>query len=410
LLICANHANSLVDPVLIGIGVRRPVRFLAKAPLFDVPVFGALMRAFGMLPAYRGSDDRTQVRKNLESLDAAAQVLAEGHAMGIFPEGKSHDETRLEPVKSGASRIAIQAVEAGVKGVVVLPVGVNYENKERFRSSVWIQIGEPLDIERWLESHGGDTRVAMRALTPEIERRLQVAVVHLHEAKWQPFLQDLEVLYPARSNSDPVASIRQRKLIADAMNFFATTDRPRAEAIAGRIAAYRSAVHEAGLEVDSPVLIGLGWRRVLMFVSQLFWGLALFLPAIAGTLFHIIPFAVVRFVAARVRPPGRTTVAMYLMIVGIPIYLGWYGFCAYWMYQYFATWIATLSLALMPVCGLVALTYWRRATRVTSLWWHQLRFVFGRERLRKLRAERLELQELLAQLAAEFQSQVSVGR
>src|SRR5688572_5182974 len=177
-LICANHANSLVDPVLIGIAARRPVRFLAKAPLFDVPVLGAIMRALGMLPAFRGSDDATQVRRNLESLDTAAQALIEGQAMGIFPEGKSHDAAHLEAVRSGAARIAVQAVEGGAAGLQVLPVGINYEDKERFRSSVWVAVGEPIDMDRWLAQHDGQSRVAMRALTDELQRRLKGVVVH----------------------------------------------------------------------------------------------------------------------------------------------------------------------------------------------------------------------------------------
>ena len=97
-LLAANHPNSLIDPVLLGIAARRPVHLMAKAPLFTVPVFGDLMRALGMVPAYRGSDDPKQVSKNLESLAAAACQLAAGKVMGIFPEGKSHDATALAKV------------------------------------------------------------------------------------------------------------------------------------------------------------------------------------------------------------------------------------------------------------------------------------------------------------------------
>jgi 1-acyl-sn-glycerol-3-phosphate acyltransferase len=63
-LYVANHANSVLDPVIIGIAAQRPVHFLAKAPIFDIPVFGAVLKALGMLPAYRGSDDKSQVAKN----------------------------------------------------------------------------------------------------------------------------------------------------------------------------------------------------------------------------------------------------------------------------------------------------------------------------------------------------------
>src|SRR5439155_20893265 len=87
-LFVANHPNSLMDPALVGLVAQRPVHFFAKAPLFDVAVFGALMRALGMVPTYRGQDDKAQVRKNLETLDAGADHRGRGEAVGIVAEGK----------------------------------------------------------------------------------------------------------------------------------------------------------------------------------------------------------------------------------------------------------------------------------------------------------------------------------
>src|ERR1043166_6479171 len=88
-LLVANHANSLIDPAIVGITAHRPVRFFAKAPLFETPVLGRLMHALGMLPAFRAQDDGALVKRNLESLNVGAQALAAGDAVGIFPEGKS---------------------------------------------------------------------------------------------------------------------------------------------------------------------------------------------------------------------------------------------------------------------------------------------------------------------------------
>ena len=145
-LLCANHANSLLDPVIIGIAARRPVRFMAKAPLFKHPILGPPLSALGMVPAFRGSDDARQVRRNLESLDESAKVLAEGHAMGIFPEGKSTDQAHLEMVRSGAARMALQAQEEGATELKVIPIGITYEQKDEFRSSAWVQVAEPIDV------------------------------------------------------------------------------------------------------------------------------------------------------------------------------------------------------------------------------------------------------------------------
>ena len=79
-LLCANHSNSLVDPVLIGVTAGRPVRFMAKAPLFEMPVVGRVMYALGMVPAYRGMDDKSQVRRNLQSL---SEVLYRDSHIGV---------------------------------------------------------------------------------------------------------------------------------------------------------------------------------------------------------------------------------------------------------------------------------------------------------------------------------------
>ena len=108
-LLAANHANSLIDPVIVGLTADRPVQFFAKAPLFETPVLGRLMRALGMLPAFRAQDEGAQVRRNLESLNVGAQALARGQTVGIFPEGRSHDSLTLEQIRSGAARMALRS-------------------------------------------------------------------------------------------------------------------------------------------------------------------------------------------------------------------------------------------------------------------------------------------------------------
>ena len=76
--------------MIIGITADRPVRFLAKAPLFKTPVLGSVMRSIGMIPACRGEDDKSSssVRRNVESLNVAGENLAKGLPMGIFPRAK----------------------------------------------------------------------------------------------------------------------------------------------------------------------------------------------------------------------------------------------------------------------------------------------------------------------------------
>ena len=85
-----NHPNALVDPVFLLCLAPRDVSFLAKAPLFRMPVIGYLVKQLDSLPVYRHQDEGADVTKNQETFIAARKLLARGGTIGICPEGVSH--------------------------------------------------------------------------------------------------------------------------------------------------------------------------------------------------------------------------------------------------------------------------------------------------------------------------------
>lgn len=402
-LFVANHPNSLMDPAVIGFTAQRPVRFFAKAPLFDVPVFGALMKALGMVPAYRGTDDKASVRKNLETLDVGAKYLVQGEVVGIFPEGKTHDREGVEQVRTGAARIAASAVQGGA-ALQIVPLGLNYERKERFRSSIWVRVGEPIDAAKMFREHGGEERKAMRQLTEEIDARLKQAVVHVDEERWQPFLDELEVLLPpaALDTADPIAALRQRKVLADAINHFFRTDRPRAELVGGALEQHRAQVAAAGLGVGSPVLrLGLArlTGRLLLATLRSLLGLG---PALAGALHHLVPFAITRGIVQIVKHPGRPTIAQNRLMIGLPVYGIWYGVVWLLIATHHAVWLAWLWTLLMPFAGVAALHYGWRLRVAGRVWWQELQMIFRSAELRRLRHSHVNVRRQLEKLKAEY--------
>lgn len=402
-LFVANHPNSLLDPALIGYVARRPVHFFAKAPLFDVPVFGALMRALGMVPAYRGADDRASVRKNLETLDLGAKYLARGEAVGIFPEGKTHDRQGVEQVRTGAARIAWSAAQSGV-AVTIVPLGLNYERKERFRSSVWVRVGEPIDAARFLRECGEEERKAQRALTEEIDARLKDAVIHLNDPRLQPFLDDFDVLLAADKGGarESLAPLHQRKRIADAMNHFVANEPIRSEAIRKEMEQHRDSLAAAGLSVASPVLrsgVAGVTAHLLLEITRLFAG---FVPAMAGTVHHIVPFAVTRGIVRLVKHPGRATIAFNRLAIGLPIYAAWYAVVWVALAKHTAHWIAWLWIVLMPFCGVAALHYAWRIRNAGRVCWQELRVILNPAGLRRLRSDHAKLQKEIRALRDEY--------
>lgn len=410
-LLVANHPNSLIDPVLLGIAAQRPVRLMAKAPLFDVPVFGGVLRALGMVPAYRGSDDAKQVTKNLESLAAAARQIAAGAAMGIFPEGKSHDAAQLAMVRSGAARLAMQAVAAGAKDLVVVPVGINYERKERFRTAVWLQVGRPIDAAAWLRMHGGDEHTAMRTLTQEIAARLKRCVVHLENPAWATLLDEVEALLPEvpGGRKSALATLHRRKRVADAINHFHHADPARAEAAAKRVLAYAKALEREGVPADARVFRLRGWKvaaALLRDGAALWAGWAL---GVLGFLHHALPYGLVRLIAGRTAGSGKMVVALSRLGLSLPIYAAWYAFVWWRMSLYFMPWVAWAWAAAMPFGGLAALAMGRKLRRAVPFWWAELRLIFARKRMLALRREDEAIGVLLEAFATEAKLPTAVA-
>lgn len=402
-LLVANHANSLVDPVVLGLTVKRRVRYLAKGPMFEMPVIGVLARWLGMIPVWRTVDDRSKMRRNIQSLADAAEALAAGAAVGIFPEGKSHDLRTLEPMFSGTSRIILQALKAGADDLLVLPVGINYGDKELFRSSVWVQVGEPIPARAFVESRAG-TGDARTALTDEIADRLRSVIIHLDDPAWEPFLEDLEILDPAAESpdGDDVFSLRQRWAIAAALNHFRLAEPGTVQSIGRALAAHHARLAGRGLRVRSVILRHRGWKRVATLVArslQLCFGLV---PVMCGILHNLPPVLAQRLIVRCIPQTGHTTVALSRATVGTALFVIWYALVWWWMSGYFLPWVPWLWALTMPFAGLYALRYVRALRIVLRRWRTEFRMLADRAFLEERRGVQALISRRLQSLSDRY--------
>lgn len=172
-VLVAWHPNGLIDPALILAAFPRRVVFGAREGLLRWPIVGPIMRALGTVPIYRSVDQQAlspEERRaaNRASLGALADAVAGGSFAALFPEGTSHDDPGLAPIRAGAARLALQAAEQTPPDApppVVVPVGLHYEDKGTFRTRALVTFHPPLPIE-------GDAD----ALTARIESALIDAV------------------------------------------------------------------------------------------------------------------------------------------------------------------------------------------------------------------------------------------
>ncbi len=130
-IICANHI-SLLDPLLIGISINRYIRFMAKSEFFcDRGLFVcALMKSLGAFPVKRSTADKNACR-------SAGDILKNGGAVGIFPQGKiSRDNS--SPMKAGAAMLSVKS------GAPVVPVSIKTNGRIRLFSKISVIVGDPI--------------------------------------------------------------------------------------------------------------------------------------------------------------------------------------------------------------------------------------------------------------------------
>ena len=174
-LIVAHHVNSLVDPLLLFAFIPGRPRFLAKSTLWQNPVVAPLVILSDAIPVYRHQDG-VDVARNTETFARARDVLGEGGTVALFPEGRSHSEPQPLPLKTGAARIALHALDEGrAAGLRIVPIGVVYEDKGRFRSRVVLRAGEPIDPAPEAAVYAAEGRAAVRKLTDRIAAGLDEA-------------------------------------------------------------------------------------------------------------------------------------------------------------------------------------------------------------------------------------------
>lgn len=180
-LVVANHTNSLLDVAFVVVASRRRVRFMAKAPLFTYPGLGWIVKGVGSVPVYRRQDNPKLVAQNLDVFRDVHAAIAQGYAVGIFPEGTSHSAAHLQPLKSGAARLALgAAAQLGGKAFPIIPIGMMFADRQTFRSRARVVVGDSCAWDD-LAPRGPDDREAVRELTRRIEASMRRVTVNLHD-------------------------------------------------------------------------------------------------------------------------------------------------------------------------------------------------------------------------------------
>lgn len=391
LLIAVNHPNALVDALAAVAVVPRRVTLTAKATLWEHPLLRLLLPRVGIVPLRRAADEaRTtgaagggtvgegsgaggtlpvgggprppvDASRNTASFAALLAALERGGAVLIFPEGKSHSEPQLAPLRTGLARIALQARdERAVAGLHVLPVGLVFERKWAPRSRVLVQVGEPLALDGWTPPAG---RAPVESLTAAVDERLRAVTLNFDSAQEEAQTLGVATTLAAAFDGDrplgaadppltTAVTVAQRVRLARQRLAAAGPLPPRAERFLERLAALRALARTHGVRLeDAEIATGLlpGARFTVREGA-----LALVaLPVAAwSAVNHVLPFRLAWWLGRRSsRSPDEP--AMRTIVAGLALVLLFYALQATLAGWLAGVWWALAYLLTLPLAAVV---------------------------------------------------------
>ena len=333
-LLVANHHSGLVDPALLIATLERTPRFLAKAALWKpkyLPLRPLLIAAKA-IPVHRQKDGGGD---NDSMFVATQDALLRGEAVALFGEGVSHDMPGLVDLKTGAARIAL-----GVNGAVsIVPVGLIYDDRARYRSHVTVYVGEPINV---VGSPNGDhDRDAVVELTAHLTNQLEKVA-----PSWESWRQHDDARIAARL---AVAANNELEYgeVLNALNNAVDGNTAEANAMCQAVEEFEAEADRVGIDMDVVVDQPLGRVEALNRSSLL--GSLVWWPIVAiGRAINLPPFAGIRAAAQRRALNFRATFKILLGVVVYPLWWLTLGVVVGWLTMW---WLGVVVAVCAPILG-----------------------------------------------------------
>jgi glycerol-3-phosphate O-acyltransferase/dihydroxyacetone phosphate acyltransferase len=406
-LLLPNHPNSLLDPALVWATAGRDVRFLAKSTLFETAL-RPLLAGAGAIPVYRKRDEGVDTSRNAEMFTAVSAALADGDAICIFPEGISHSSGRLEPLRTGAARMALTAERDGT-AVSLVAVGLNFDRKTSFRSRATVVFGKPFSAHDLLPATEDQYPASVRRLTDRIVEHMRLLVVEADPREDAALVDRVDRLYTAARarRPSPEERLARRRIIAAGIERLRTADPERYDDILMRLHRYDQRLQHFGLR-DRHLDWQISTADALTFaIREIALGLVLLPLCAAGFVVFFVPYWFTGFMAQKVTRE-HDVLATAQVFAGAVIYAVWLGLIGSMVWWFAGRQAGIVAALLMFVLAFVSLFAIKRESAVIDAvraWWFLTRATSDtRERLRRKRSELADVLDEVNEWMAERQN------
>ncbi len=189
----ANHTNALMDPLVMLAATPEQKVYVARADIFKKKSAVKWLHFLKIMPIYRIRDGIDAVKKNDEAIAIATDVLLDGVPFVIYPEATHRPKHSLLKLSKGIFHIALSVCDRTQeqKPVYIMPIGIEYGDYFRFRSTVLVNFGKPFNVTQFVKDNADQPQpVQMVKMREVLTQKMADQIVYVpddedYDATWE---------------------------------------------------------------------------------------------------------------------------------------------------------------------------------------------------------------------------------
>ncbi len=321
-LLAPNHSNTLMDALVMLQAQKAPTVFGARADMFKNPIVAKAMFFFRILPMVRQRDGLRNVLNNYESFETIVDTLEHDVRFCMYPEGRHRAAHSLLPLGKGILRAAVAANNrfGDRKPVYIVPVGIEYGDYFRYRSTCLITYGQAINVTEFIKGLDVENEAqVMEPLRKELAHRMSGLISYVKDdenlyKKWS-----LTKLLTCRFKDKGLAgNMTDNQSVITQIERACEENPEQMQELLDKASAFESKVNESGISIMSFRRKGLFFKAMWKVLAAIV-GLPYFIYSIVAAL---PMWGIAWFIRRGLKDPAfGNTVNLGVKIVGTLIWL-----------------------------------------------------------------------------------------
>ncbi len=366
-IIAMNHPNAFTDPVAFTMACYPPrLKYLARGDVFKPGFVSWMLESIGIVPIFRIQDGGKEgLKKNEDAYQRVNKLLKKNAKIIVFAEGLCVQERRLRPLKKGISRMVFGAYEALKNDeLIVVPVGVNYDKPDKFRSNLFYNVGEPIYVKDFMGEYKENPARANNLFLQTLEPKMKELITHINEEKNDEVVYQLEILLKRdwvkeqdlnyKNLDESFTVLRQ---ITELVNKTAEINQEALDEFKSKATLYFNSLKENKLRdwlINPKQNANVNWPMVFIRSLLLFFGAPIYIFGFTG---NFLPAFLTDYFTRKIvkKPEFYSSIALAIgMVVFLLVYCLWFSI-SYWLFAFISYPIVICSFFML--CGWFCLYY-----------------------------------------------------